>query len=858
MNLEHLKGTALKCHDCEAETCRIDGPLDAAVPEFTRAFAHGDIARAFAVIRQTVVLPEMHAQLCPSLTLFEGACIETRRGRPPVPIRNIQLETSRCARDMGLTRLVIPECRSGRTVAVVGGGPCGVSCAVRLLEKGHGVVIFEKEEELGGVPNSVIRASRYAEARTEISAIIQPAIEAGALDFRFGAEFGKGVSLADLLARYDAILLAAGLTQEKTLGKVEGVVDALTFLRDVKQGRRKTIPDRVAILSGGDCAMDAAVVAQELGATDLHVVYGGPFADMHWHMPDDWFETNGAHCDDLTQPLSYEVDETGRLSGLRVRSHSDDADGVSVLHADFVIEAMGLEVADVLKRELGLPLFTDAGLVATDDQDSHATGTDRVFAAGALTNGGVSVGQCIAEGMKAADDIDTLLRRRNTPAGTTVHAVSRGAGDGTAIRLESCQKRWHGRCEKPEDTVARLEKIIGGLYDYSYYEEKVADDMYWSALFIDEPDFRSMGKGVDSVLSKAGALAEAAEWLSSIETHEMSGYVESHQDDLESRIKIEDLVSHVSTATPAVLDRIKGLHCTQHWVDGYSLIDGRTQKVPIQFIRRICASNGLAAGNCLEEAIVHATNEVFERRAHITVLKQRLVVPTIDLTTIEHPIIRSQIEFVQSKGISVTLKDLSFGGQLPCVGAYFEDPSIPVDYQFHHFFKVGASSDREQALIRTFTEYAQGRRADEFIDGTYEEQERVLQHDFRSLKCMSEDDENYLSAFLFGFVPMHEAGFLKKGDVIPFEPGLCFDDCIDDIEEAKRICGTLGKDYVIIDMTDPEIGFPVVQVVIPAYSDILPYHPSRSGALFRNWTRDEAIQSYEGRSDQHTMPKKGY
>ena len=109
---------------------------------------------------------------------------------------------------------------------------------------------------------------------------------------------------------------------------------------------------------------------------------------------------------------------------------------------------------------------------------------------------------------------------------------------------------------------------------------------------------------------------------------------------------------------------------------------------------------------------------------------------------------------------------------------------------------------------------------------------------------MPEDDDNYVSAFLFGFVPMREAEFLKEGDVVKFERGMCFDDCLDDIDEAKRICGNLVKDYVIIDMTDPGIGFPVVQVVIPSYSDILPYHPSRSEALFENWTRDEAIRSY--------------
>jgi len=412
------------------------------------------------------------------------------------------------------------------------------------------------------------------------------------------------------------------------------------------------------------------------------------------------------------------------------------------------------------------------------------------------------------------------------------------------VELQSCIKIGYGKCETPENTVKRLESVLGGLYEYRMIEEQLSEHLFWAAMFIDGLSFRAMGKGVSRVLSKAGALAEGAEWLTARRIGQLPGYVTAHQDDVENALTVEELLAHVQT-TPSVLERIKSSECAQHWVEGESLLDGRKVKVPIEYIRRIGGPNGLAAGNRVEEALVHATNEIFERRAHITVLKNRLVMPTIDEETIEHPIIREQIEFVRDKGIEVTIKDLSFGGSLPCIGAYFLDPNIPEDYQFHHFFKVGASFNREDALMRTFTEYTQGRRLDEFIHGQADEQERVLKHDFRALKCIPDNGDNFLSSFMFGFVPLTHADFLREGDLVPFERGPCFDDCLDDIEQAKTICRQLGKDYIVVEFTHPDIGFPVIEAIIPGYSDVLPYHPADSGVLFKTWTREEVLESYE-------------
>jgi len=398
---------------------------------------------------------------------------------------------------------------------------------------------------------------------------------------------------------------------------------------------------------------------------------------------------------------------------------------------------------------------------------------------------------------------------------------------------------------RPAETIRRLEAAIGARYEYRYAEEHVAEYLHWSVLHVDELGFRAMGKGTTPLLSKAGALAEAAEWLTGKRVDQLPGYLAAHQDSVpEPLVRIEDLLEHVATADDGVMDRVKDLDTSQYWADGWSLLDERPVKVPLEYARLIGGPNGLAAGNRVEEAIVHATNEIFERRAQITVLRNRMVVPTIDPQTIANPVVREQIEFVREQGIEVTIKDLSFDGVLPCVGVYLRDPNIPDTHQFRHFFKVGSSFDREYALQRAFTEYVQGRRRDEFIDGRPEDQRRVLEHDFRALRCVPEDGDNFLAAFMFGFVPLRHAPFLEQGEVIPFEKGTRFGDCLQDIEQARSICRTLGKDYIVVDLTDPDIRFPVVQVIVPGYSDVLPFHPASSPGLFRSMTRAEVLTSY--------------
>ena len=411
---DHLKEEAKRCRGCEPAPCRAGCPTRIDVPAFLRAFAEGEMGAAYDILRQANALPEMCAHLCPVGALCEGHCVAGTLDGTPIPIHDIQYVVSWEARRKGLTGIRVPANDSGKKVAVVGAGPAGLSCAVTLLEQGHQVVLFERSSRLGGTPEQVIRSSRFTGAHAEAQALLMPALRQARLVIKYGFELGRNMTLEELRRGHDALFLAVGVWGEKSLGAAKGVVSGLDFLSQTKACPVKTLSERVILLAGGDSAMDCAKVALEQGARELLIVYAGPLSEMHWHMDDSWFRTEGVHFLTMTQPLGYRVDADGQVTGLRIRRCLGDTLKVAampetILSSTLIIEAMGLGLEASLASALKGFSFTDEGLVKTAEGSSLASGLPAVFAGGGVINGGASVSQCVAEGMRAAHEIDLFL-----------------------------------------------------------------------------------------------------------------------------------------------------------------------------------------------------------------------------------------------------------------------------------------------------------------------------------------------------------------------------------------------------------------------------------------------------------------
>lgn len=378
---DQLLAGAARCHLCEAAPCVNATPTRTDIPAFIQAFRNGDESRAYEIIRAHDVLPELTSRLSPAWRASEGACIETTLTGTSVPILDLQYAIAWRARERGETGVRIPPDSTGKRVAIIGAGPAGIAAAIRLIELGHTIELYEQTDCLGGVPARLLSRHRaLASPKAEIDAILQPAIAAGRITLHVGITLGKEIHLTTLRANHEAVLVATGLWKERSLGKADGVIGALAFLEMPDH----IGPARVAILAGGDSAMDAARAAQSRGAKEIFIIFGGPRSALHWHMPESWFATPGVQAMMNWNPLGYELDHNGRLRGVRL--HHSELNAESLLQVALVIEAMELQAADSI-------------CAALEDE------AGRVYTAGALVNGGASVSHCVAEGLAIAKAI---------------------------------------------------------------------------------------------------------------------------------------------------------------------------------------------------------------------------------------------------------------------------------------------------------------------------------------------------------------------------------------------------------------------------------------------------------------------
>lgn len=421
--LDTIRKEAATCRQCNDPTCVPKCPAGVNIPKFIQAIVEGRYRDAYETIREANVLAAVCGYVCPSETLCESACINEHYSEA-VPIRHLQRWVSRMAVEEGWSRQSRPRPEpTGRRIAIVGAGAAGVAAAVTLASNGHQVVLLDRSPEPGGVARETIPPDRLPDEilRRELADAL---LASGGVERRT-FELGPNHSLDSLLSEgFDAVLLAIGLTRSVELAasqRPEGVHGALDFLRRVKHSGLR-LNGTVAVLGGGNTAIDAALSALRAGARDVFLVYRRSFAEMPaWPEERDAAVRAGVHFLVLTQPLDYVSDGNGRLAGLRVvrtRLAEPDASGrrrpvpipgtEHVLPCDAAVEALGQTVDPQLRQALAGVEFTQHGTVRTRP-GTLQTSRDRVWAAGDIVNGGATVVEAVAEGMRAAREIHAAL-----------------------------------------------------------------------------------------------------------------------------------------------------------------------------------------------------------------------------------------------------------------------------------------------------------------------------------------------------------------------------------------------------------------------------------------------------------------
>ena len=405
------------------------------------------------------------------------------------------------------------------------------------------------------------------------------------------------------------------------------------------------------------------------------------------------------------------------------------------------------------------------------------------------------------------------------------------------MEFQNCVRNAYGKCDLPSNTINRIKDGLRKLaVDVGYYTYRVSDNIYWGRVWIDALRIVCVGKGITPELAEASAYAELAERFSAglfypvfeeqvrfnapalynEETNRflnyewMKGYVHAHQDDLENPLRIEDLLANEDHLTNKDIDDIKNSRMAGHWVDGFSIVREETVKVPVNFIAYIHGSNGMAAGNTIEEAMIQASCEIFERHAQIQIIKPEKIVPSIDLDSVDSAVIRDMARFYQEKNVDVIVKDLSLDGLLPAVGVLFINKNLRPDRLEYRILIPGVSFNRDEGLTRCFTESMQGR---ETLLACRPQLDRPVVHRshvrdyYMLMKCS---------------VCLKDTSFLEQGEISTYK-NTKIKDILGEIEEVKRICRLFNTDCVILDHTHPVLKFPVVRVIIPRVSDFLPF-----------------------------------
>jgi len=423
---------ASRCIQCPGAPCVKACPLHNDVPLALWHLEHGAFEDAAAVFRQTSTMPEVCGRVCPQVLLCEGACIYNKKAKAAVPVGRLEAFVADHERLHGGPPMErAPD--TGHAAAVVGAGPAGLTVAMLLARRGHQVTIFDCWPASGGI-------LRYGIPRFKMSHEIVDALtdDLGALgvEFEFCTSVGRDLTIDDLMRRgYESVFLGVGAGIAAPLdvsgADLEGVYDATPFLVQANVADTRKPPnlrglpavgDRVAVIGGGDTAMDCVRTAVRLGAATVMCVYRRTEAEMPGNVRDRAFaREEGAEFHWLTQPVRVLGDGAGRVRALecvRMELGEPDASGrrrpvpiegsAFVMDVDTVICAVGYW-PDPLLGETTPELRThDWGLIEIDET-SGRTSREGVFAGGDAVLGPKLVVTAVAQGRVAAESMHAYL-----------------------------------------------------------------------------------------------------------------------------------------------------------------------------------------------------------------------------------------------------------------------------------------------------------------------------------------------------------------------------------------------------------------------------------------------------------------
>jgi NADPH-dependent glutamate synthase beta subunit-like oxidoreductase/CO/xanthine dehydrogenase FAD-binding subunit len=399
----------------DAAPCKAGCPIHNDISTYMASLRAGNVAEAVEILLRTNPLAAITGRVCSHYC--EESCNRFDYDEP-VAIRSVE----RFLGDYSLEHMdafyPAPLAETGKSVAVVGAGPAGLTTAYHLRRQGHAVTVFDQMPEAGGMLTYSIPGYRLSK---DLLRAQRQAFEHMGIRFQFGARIGSdGLTLEDLRARFDSVFLAAGLWTGRKLRieKAELLDSGLEFLIGVQTGDIKPVGRRVLVIGGGSVAVDVALTARRLGAEQVTMACLETLETMP-AVPEDAEQAQEEGIRILPSWGPQRVlDQDGKLTGLElVRCTAVfDKNGrfapqfypsqTTQVEADQVLVAIG-QAADL--AFVGAGQRSERNLIATDRATTAVTGLAGVFAGGDVTGDSATVVHAMASGKKAADSIHKYL-----------------------------------------------------------------------------------------------------------------------------------------------------------------------------------------------------------------------------------------------------------------------------------------------------------------------------------------------------------------------------------------------------------------------------------------------------------------
>ena len=447
--------------------CQEGCPAHADIQGYVALIAMGKYHEAVRLMKQRYILPAVLGRVCPAFC--EDKC---RRQLVDQPL--LLREAKRFAADYDLDHGpwmpdIPPD--SGKKIAIVGGGPAGLSCAYYLRVKGHAVTIFEKMKKLGGMMRYAI--PEYRLPRDVLDRDIAAVIDTG-IHVKTGCAIGEDMTLQDLQDTYDAVFIGMGAWQCRTVNipgnTLDGVIDGLDFLRWVNEHKDVDLGKTVLVVGGGNTAIDVARSAIRLGA-EVHVIYRRSKEEMPAEPQEVTdAEEEGVLFHFLTNPIKLHGDtRVTKAELLKMKLGTPDKSGRPrpipiensnyVMDADTVILAIG-QYTNVTELNPPAELTDNDRMICTDYCQTPLPG---VFAGGDALLGPSTIIQAIATGRQAASLIDCyvhgkLLRAEQILANPSA-GISQLAADETLQNLLFEIKPYNHWTDPTSDDYRHVKKV---------------------------------------------------------------------------------------------------------------------------------------------------------------------------------------------------------------------------------------------------------------------------------------------------------------------------------------------------------------------------------------------------------------